>query len=116
MTISAADRGSLMRARLGFGDRPATGRRWPPGGRTLVGARGLPSSNLTTGSRFYEHLRSADVGRTGRKWARGPIPRNSVARGSKWGASAFSCHPFVPYAHHGMQRWAAVPPEPGDLI
>src|SRR5213592_4082962 len=88
MTISAADRGSLMRARLGFGDRPATGRRWPPGGRTLVGARGLPSSNPTTGSRFYEHLRSADVGRTGRKWARDLIPRNSVARGLDWGARA----------------------------
>src|SRR2546426_4889111 len=50
MTISAADRGSLMRARLGFGDRPATGRRWPPGGRTLVGARGFepPTSRSRT--------------------------------------------------------------------
>src|SRR5437870_9490977 len=50
MMISAADRGSLMRARLGFGDRPATGRRWPPGGRTLVGARGFepPTSRSRT--------------------------------------------------------------------
>src|SRR2546426_951359 len=50
MTISAADRGSLMRARLEFGDRPATGRRWPPGGRTLVGARGFepPTSRSRT--------------------------------------------------------------------
>src|SRR5213594_2310047 len=50
MTISAADRGSLMRARLGFGDRPATGRGWPPGGRTLVGARGFepPTSRSRT--------------------------------------------------------------------
>src|SRR5438445_12830445 len=50
MMISAADRGSLMRTRLGFGDRPATGRRWPPGGRTLVGARGFepPTSRSRT--------------------------------------------------------------------
>src|SRR6266480_8157237 len=109
--ISAADRGSFMRVRAGFEGRPAAGRHRPPGGRMLVGVRGLPSPNPTTGSRFYEHLRSADVGRTGRKWARGPIPRNSVARGSKWAATAFPCHPFVPYAHHGTQRWAAVPPE-----
>src|SRR5205809_6324543 len=50
MMISAADRGSFMRVRLGLGDRPATGRSRPPGGRSLVGARGFeppPSRSRT---------------------------------------------------------------------
>src|SRR5213592_3447648 len=50
MMISAADRGSFMRVRLGLGDRPATGRSRPPGGRSLVGARGFepPTSRSRT--------------------------------------------------------------------
>src|SRR3989449_11668776 len=50
MTISAADCGSFTRVRLGFEDRPATGRGRPPGRRSLVGARGFepPTSRSRT--------------------------------------------------------------------
>src|SRR5437773_11102745 len=48
--ISAAERGSFMRVRPGFETRPATGGHRPPGGRTLVGARGFepPTSRSRT--------------------------------------------------------------------
>src|SRR3989442_10556997 len=123
MMISAADRGSLMRARLGFGDRPATGRRWPPGGRTLVGARGFepPTSRSRTvrATRLrYAPTRPGDCTKAGSR-----IPRVLSDESDGLGLATLArLHPPTarldqrPRLVHGGAGWHHHSPAPGALL